>query len=248
MDLTLIVPAAGMGSRLRPRTEYTPKPMIPVGGRPILEYVLELGRRAAVDRIALVIAESGHAIRRHFGTTYAGIPIHYVVQPEPRGLAHAVTLAGHCVRDKMLVINGDELYFNGCHDELPRLLEQTRADGLVGFVKTDDPRRICTGYGLELDDTMKITRLVEKPDRPWNDLLGVGTWLLGHEYFDHFEATAAHPGRGERDFVGVVQRLIDHGYQIFAVEVSCQFYNINHEEDRMRAERFLNPSLAGISV
>lgn len=245
MDLTLVVPAAGRGTRLMPQTVSVPKPMIPVGGRRILEYVLELGQQAAVDRIALVVSEAEHAIRDYFGTSFLGIPIDYVPQAEPRGLAHAVMLAERCVRDRMLVINGDELFLNSCHGDLQGLLQETQADGLVGFVRTDDPRRISTGYGFDVDDSMRVTRLVEKPERPWNDLLGVGTWLLGREYFDHYDATPAHPRRGERDFVAVVQRLIDHGYEMVAADLDCDFFNINTADDRMRAERFLDRILVG---
>jgi NDP-sugar pyrophosphorylase family protein len=240
MDLTLVVPAAGRGTRLWPRTANTPKPMISVGGRPILEYVLKFGRQVGVERIALVIAPEGHAIQEYFGRSYRGIPIYYVMQPDPRGLANAVALAEPYVRDMMLVINGDELFLHSRHNRLRCVLEDARADGLVGFVRTDNPARISTGYGLDVGDEMRITRLVEKPDKPWNDLLGVGTWLLGREYFDQFEATPTHPTRSERDFVAVVQRLIDHGYKIVATDLGCIFFNINTEEDRLRAERFLD--------
>ena len=83
--------------------------MVPVGGRPILDYVLAVGSTLPLSRIVLIVSPDGDAIRDYFGASYGEVPIQYVVQENPKGLTHAVSLAEPYVRDRMLILLSDEL-------------------------------------------------------------------------------------------------------------------------------------------
>jgi UDP-N-acetylglucosamine diphosphorylase / glucose-1-phosphate thymidylyltransferase / UDP-N-acetylgalactosamine diphosphorylase / glucosamine-1-phosphate N-acetyltransferase / galactosamine-1-phosphate N-acetyltransferase len=239
MALVLVVPAAGLGTRLHSVTGNRPKVMVSLCGQPLLRYVLQTGMKLPVQRIVILVAPDGSAIQQYFGTNFGGIPISYVSQIEPRGLADAVALAEPYVENVMLVLNGDELYVNTRHEFLLHFLESAQADGVVGYVRTTDLPRISTGYALCLDANSVVSKLVEKPPEPWNDLLGVGTWLLGKGYFSCFRNTPLDKVRGERDFVAVVQRMSDGGDVIRGMDLGGEFVNVNSPEDIAKAELLL---------
>jgi len=236
MDLALVVPAAGHGTRLLPETQNAPKGMILLAKRPILEYVIDVGMQLPIARVVVITGDHGQLIREHFGTSYCGVPIIYVTQEEQRGLAHAVSLAEAHVRDLMLVINGDELYLNSRHSEMLGLLRKSPVDGVVGFLRTSNPNLIRRTYGMDLADDCRVSRLVEKPSAPWNDIVGLGTWLLNREFFHYFQRTPVHPVRLERDFVAVIQQMVDDGKAIYGMDLNGEFFNINTAEDKRDAE------------
>src|SRR5882762_79087 len=90
----LIVLAGGLGTRLKERLGDLPKPMIPIGGRPLLEHQVELARRHGITDLVLFVHHGAGAIQDHFGNgAQWGVSIRYVTEKEPLGTAGAV-LAG----------------------------------------------------------------------------------------------------------------------------------------------------------
>ena len=243
MNLTLVIPAAGRGSRLERSNSRMPKGMIALQGKPILEFALMTGLQSPVDKIVFVISKDGDAIPEYFGTTYEGIPVSYVMQPEPRGLAHAVSMAERHVSDFMLVINGDEIYLDTSHSEMCNYVSEKGADGLVGFLHTPQSYHIRRGYGLLLDPYGRVLKLVEKPSKAWNNLLGVGTWIVPAEFFEFFRRTPINVMRGERDFVEVVQLMVAEGRSIYGFDLKGEFVNINTSADLVHAEVLLTAHL-----
>jgi len=110
---------------------------------------------------------------------------------------------------------------------------------VVGYVHTAEPARISIGYGLDLTSDGQVLRMIEKPASPWNDVLGVGTWILRHCWFDHYERTPVNPERGERDFVSVIQAMADAGCFARGFDLGGRFFNINTEADLERARTAL---------
>jgi len=164
----------------------------------------------------------------------------YVVQEKPEGLAQAVSLAQPFVANSMLVLNGDEIIAGGRLADIRRYAEQKAADGIVGYLTDVDRDRISRAYGLAVDSSGRVEQLAEKPPLPWNNLLGVGVWLLGKEYFDCFNRTAINACRGERDFVAVVQKMIDEGSNIYGMDLRAGFVNVNTPDDLREAESLLD--------
>jgi glucose-1-phosphate thymidylyltransferase len=239
---TLVVPVAGRGSRIHSICANQPKCLMAVGGRPILHYVLDAGLQAPVERIVIVINSVGNAVVSTIGDEYAGVPVYYVLQPSPMGLAHAVTLAEPYVSDAMLVINGDEIFVKCKHRSAWRHFVESEADAVVGYIRTDKPERITIGYGMDLAFDGRVLRLEEKPAIPRNDVLGVGTWLLRRTWFDFYESTSPSPLRGERDFVSVIQKMLDCGNIIHSFDLSGWFFNINTPADLLEAGKMLDPN------
>lgn len=106
-----IVLAGGLGTRLRAVTGDTPKPLMPVGERPFIEYILDMLVEARVPTICLATCYQSEAFQRRFGSAYRGIPLSYSVEREPLGTGGAIL---NCLKKSqlrtVLVLNGDTLF------------------------------------------------------------------------------------------------------------------------------------------
>ena len=104
-----VILAAGRGTRMVELTGEVPKPMLPVGGRPLLEYKLD-ALPDEIDEVILVIGYQGGVIRKHFGERYGNKRIQYVEQKELNGTAGALWSAHSLLHDRFLVMMGDDIY------------------------------------------------------------------------------------------------------------------------------------------
>ncbi len=122
--LRALVLAAGRGERLRPLTDATPKPLLPVAGRPLAAWTLERLRRAGVEAAALNLHHLGSRIRAAFGESFRGLPLVYSEEPELLGTGGALEpLASFLgAAEAVLVVNGDTL----CRWPLAELLARHR--------------------------------------------------------------------------------------------------------------------------
>ncbi len=161
-----IIPAAGVGSRLRPHTHTTPKPLLHVAGKPILGYILDEVVRLGIRKIALVIGPMGEQIIDFAETKYPDCEVLPVPQDEPQGLGHAVFLARERTEGlPLLIIYGDTVF----EGDLSEPASQA-SDGVIGIRKVEDPSR----FGVVEVENERIVGLVEKPDTYVSDLAIVG--------------------------------------------------------------------------
>ena len=193
MDAVIL--AAGLGTRLRPYTLETPKPLLAVRGRPILDWSLGALPRA-VDRVLVVVhyladqIESYLRQQQHFAEWLT------VTQTQPRGTGDALRACRDFLRsDRFLVLNGDDLY--GARDLAA--LARNPAGLLVRPV--DEPRRFGIAF-LRPDGTLE--RLVEKPDLDGRHLANIGAYLLPR---DVFATELPLSARGEYEITDYVSAL-----------------------------------------
>jgi NDP-sugar pyrophosphorylase family protein len=190
-----IILAAGLGTRLRPHTLHTPKPLLPVRGRPILDWALG-ALPGTVNRVLVVVhylAEQMEAYlrgQRHFAQWEA------VLQEQPRGTGDALRACRERLRsDRFLVLNGDDLY--GAAD----LAALVRCPAGVLVHPVEEPRRFGIAF---LRDDGTLERLVEKPDLNGQRLANTGAYLFPREVFDTDLRVSA---RGEYEITDYVTAL-----------------------------------------
>ena len=198
-----VVLAAGQGTRMRPLTEETPKPMLPVAGRPLVERVVRGAIAAGATRIHLVVGYEADAVREHFGSLDLDVPVAFARQETQRGTADAVRAAADDLDDApFVVLNGDVLYDR---DSLQALYAEAPA---VGSVRVDDP----TSYGvLELAADGTVTGVVEKPADPPSDVINTGAYAFPAAALDWLDVSNSE--RGEAELTDVLQRACE----VFAV-------------------------------
>jgi bifunctional UDP-N-acetylglucosamine pyrophosphorylase/glucosamine-1-phosphate N-acetyltransferase len=190
-----IILAAGLGTRLRPHTLHTPKPLLPVQGRPILDWSLGALPRA-VDRVIVVVHYLADQIEAYLRTQKHFAAWAAVRQEEPRGTGDALRACrGQLRSDHFLVMNGDDLY--GAADLAK--LAACPAGLLVRPV--DEPRRFGIAF-LRPDGTLE--KLVEKPDLDGRHLANTGAYVFPKEVFDIELSLSA---RGEYEITDYVSAL-----------------------------------------
>jgi bifunctional UDP-N-acetylglucosamine pyrophosphorylase/glucosamine-1-phosphate N-acetyltransferase len=193
MDAVIL--AAGLGTRLRPHTLHTPKPLLPVKGRPILDWALG-ALPVAVDRLLVVV----HYLAEQFDV-YLRQQHHInnwrtVRQDEPRGTGDALRACrAHLQSDRFLVLNGDDLY--GARDLAA--LASCPAGLLVQPV--DEPRRFGIAF-LKPDGT--LDHLHEKPDLDGRRLANTGAYIFPRSVF---ETELERSSRGEFEITDYVSAL-----------------------------------------
>ena len=190
-----IILAAGLGTRLRPHTLTTPKPLLPVAGRPILDWALG-ALPAAVDRVLVVVNYLGDQIDAYLQTQRHFAAREVVRQEVPRGTGDAFRICRDRLRsDRFLVLNGDDLY--GAAD-LADLA--SRPAGLLVH-PVDEPRRF--GIVFRKPDG-SLEKLVEKPDLDGRQLANTGAYVFPA---DVFETELTVSARGEYEITDYVTAL-----------------------------------------
>ncbi len=231
-----VFPVAGRGTRFLPATKASPKEMLPIVDKPLIQYAVEEAIEAGATKLVFITGSSKRAIEEHFnedpeleqaltaagkdellasiqGIVPTGVVCIYILQGEPLGLGHAVLCARSAV--------GDEPFFVHLADDLisgkPGCLQQMAAEhadhgGSVIAVETV-PRENTSSYGIVAvneNDRDRITQIVEKPapaDAPSNSAV-VGRYLLVPEIFDKLEKIGRGAG-GEIQLTDGIADLLD---------------------------------------
>ena len=174
-----MVLVGGFGTRLRPLTLTTPKQMLPIAGRPMIEWVVGRLAQFGVDEVVLSLGYRPDAfIEAYPDQVCAGVPIRYVTEPEPLGTAGAVRFAAReaGLDDTFLVLNGDVL----TDLDVGALIDFHRergAEGTIALHRVEDP----SAFGVvPTDDAGRVVAFVEKPpkDEAPTDLINAGTYVL----------------------------------------------------------------------
>ncbi len=165
-----IVPAAGMGTRMRPHTWSSPKPLLPVAGKPILGHLVDSLRKAGVDRLTLVTGYLGDALAQWTRAACPGMRVDVVEQPNPDGLGAAVALADRFIEaGPVMVALADTLFTS----DLSMLRGCDR--NMLAVCPVKDPER----FGIVVTDPSgRVVRLVEKPVEPVGNLAIVGVYYF----------------------------------------------------------------------
>ena len=179
-----ILLAGGQGTRLRPLTLHTPKPIVPIFDRPFLRYQIDLVRQIPeIDEVILSLNYQPGRIEDVFGDgSSLGVKIRYVVEPEPLGTGGAIKYAARGVTDSVVVFNGDVL----TQIDLAAVIafhQTRRARATIVLTPVDNP----TAYGLvETHADGRVKRFLEKPqaDQITTNHINAGIYVLEPDTFD----------------------------------------------------------------
>jgi NDP-sugar pyrophosphorylase family protein len=167
-----LVMAGGLGSRLRPLTDEVPKPLLPIGGRPILELILLQLRQAGIDEVFISVGYKAELIRGYFADgKRLGLQVRYVDEPSPLGTAGALGYIKNEVRDAILVMNGDiltKLDFRAFQNG-----HVTSNAAITLGVRED---RYQVPFGLVETNNGVVTRIREKPVHEF--LVSAGIYVM----------------------------------------------------------------------
>jgi glucose-1-phosphate thymidylyltransferase len=205
----VVIPLAGKGTRLRPHTHVTPKPLLRVGGRPVMSYILDDLRALGVEEIIFITGYLKERIEAWIRAEYPEFRVHFVEQKVQDGTAGAVSLARPFIDSDLLIIFVDTLF--DADLTLVRRLEPDEA-GVIWAKEVEDYQR----FGVIVHDSnMHMQKIVEKPSEPVSKLANIGLyyirdWQLLYEGIA--ETLRRPPGKsGEYYLTDAFQYMIDQG-------------------------------------
>ena len=212
--MKVIIPLAGKGTRLRPHTHITPKPMLKIAGKPVIDYVME--DLAKLGEVSQVIYITGHLKDKVEAYARAKYPFDavFIEQKVQDGTAGAVALAREYVDEPVFIIFVDTIF-----DTDLSVVKQTDADGIIWVKTVEDYRR----FGVVVSDAAgNMTKIVEKPSTPVSKRANIGlyyirNWKLLYEGIDW---TLKQPkNKGEYYLTDAFQFMIDKGAKIKVIDV-----------------------------
>jgi len=223
-----VILAGGYGKRLRPFTETTPKPLLPVAGRGIIEWQIKWLKHYGIDEIVICAGYLKEKIIEQIGNgSRYGVKVGYVVEEEPLGTGGALKNAEHILKNEasFLVLNGDVLTdFNPME-----LVEDLRDDfvGAMALVHLPSP------FGVVNFDqkTMKIVSFVEKP-RISEYWINAGVYAFKSEIFNYL------PESGDIERI-VFPKLAEEGRLRAHLFESCVWMSIDSHKDLEEASKII---------
>ena len=223
LPLQAVIMAGGFGTRLRPLTDDTPKPMLPVGGRPLMERTIEGLQRAGISRINVTTHYMPEKIIQHFGRGQRfGVDLNYVSEDQPLGTAGALRLISE-VDEPLLVMNGDILT-NVDYRAMMKFHRENRAQLTVALRQYE----MQVPYGVvEAKDGM-VSELREKPRITF--LVNAGIYLLEPSVLKHI------PDAGRYDMTDLINRLLSEGERVVGFPVMEYWLDIGRLDDFQKAQ------------
>jgi glucose-1-phosphate thymidylyltransferase len=232
--LKAIIPAAGIGTRLRPHTYTLPKALLYVAGKPIISHILDDVVPLGVSSIVLIVGYKGELIEEYVRRHYPDVDVEFVQQEERRGIGHAIYLT-RVKADKgepLLIILGDTIV----KSDLARAVKSPT--NVLGVKEVADPRR----FGVAELTGEFITRLFEKPEDPPSNLALVGLYYLldSRPLFEALqrEIDEGIMNHGEYQITDALQLMIDDGVR-FKPHLIDEWFDCGKPEAMLATNRRL---------
>lgn len=223
IDLSALIMAGGFGKRLLPLTETVPKPMLPVGDRPLLERTIGHLRRTGITRVAISTHHLANSIREFFGDgTAHGVDLRYLHEGAPLGTAGALRDLSDA-EGPTLVVNGDIL--TGVDFEaMLRFHREQRADLTVGMRRCE----LELPYGLLDCDGPRITSVREKPRQAF--------WANAGIYIVEAAARQLIPPEGRFDMTDLIEVALNADHPVAGFPIVEYWLDVGQPGDYVRAQ------------
>ena len=218
-----LIMAGGLGQRLRPLTDVMPKPMLPVGGRPLMELIIERLRNAGIQRMALTTHYMPELIVNYFGDgTRFGVDITYINEPEPLGTAGALGLLAPTT-SSLLVVNGDVL----TAVDYQAFVAFHREQG-ADFTLAVHQHEFQVPYGVVETQDFGVTRITEKP--VYSYLVTAGIYLIEPKVL------RLMPSNQSYDMPDLISSAIEAGLRVVSFPVHEYWMDIGAPDDYQQAQ------------
>ena len=212
--MKVIIPLAGKGTRLRPHTHLTPKPMLKIAGKPVIDYVMDdLAKLGGVEEVIYITGHLKEKVEAYTRAKYPWKSV-FIEQTEQKGTADAIRLAAPYVDQPVMIIFVDTIF-----DADFSVIRTSRDDGIIWAKEVEDYQR----FGVIVSDANgHMTKIVEKPKDPISKNANIGlqyirNWKLMFEGIDH--VMKQPPNKGEYYLTDAFQYMVDKGAKLKVEQV-----------------------------
>lgn len=224
MKLKAIILSAGEGSRMRPLTITKPKTMLPVAGKPIIQYNIESLRDNGITDILLIVRYKEEIVRNYFGDgSDFGVNISYKTQKDFLGTANAISYGEDFIDDSIIVLNGDIILDDEIIHEIIKKYNYLSPDTLMLLTEVEDP----SAFGVVEIENGNIKNIVEKPKREEapSNLVNAGIYIFNKDIFDKIRETEISE-RGEYEITDSVSLQIEDNKTVIGHKTSKDWIDV----------------------
>lgn len=230
LPLDAVLMAGGRGERLRPLTLETPKPLLPVGGKPIIDYNVEELAACGVTDIYVTVNYLRGQLEEHFRSPVGGVSVRCVAEPARLGTLGSLALIDSLRHDDVLVMNSDLLTTL----DFERMYARHRASGAALTVAAV-PYNVSVPYAIMHTDGDRVTGLAEKPT--FNYFANAGVYIMRRECVARIE-----PGEAV-DAPDFIEALISDGLKVGYFPIEGTWIDIGSPDDYRYANELMSRRL-----
>ena len=228
---TAIILAGGLGTRLKKVAPNTPKPMAIINGRPFLEYQMEYWINQGITRFILSVGYLKDLIINHFGDSFNGASIEYVVESKPLGTGGGMLLAAKNITETFIVLNGDT-YIEVDLNSLYKFHDKLKSDWTFALFRTSDFNRYLA---MDISSRGKILSFNSNTTKK-SGLVNGGVYLIEPSTLNLLNFNSVYESSLENQ---LLPNLLKNGAKLFGQECTGRFIDIGLPEDYYRAESIL---------
>lgn len=222
-EVSGVILAAGLGTRLKPLTDKIPKVIIPVAGKPLIDYAIEAISKVGVNRVIIVISPWSRYLFDHLGIKHPELDIRIVVQEKPLGVRDAILTATQTVSDKFFLIHHVDNIAKRIHKDLLRA-----GDSIAALSVEPIPNR---GLGVLVRDG-KVESFTS-----FGNAMVSGSYVLSQKAIDFIRD--AQVGSDDWGLVQGLAKAMVAGYKIAAIRVPWRVINVNDLPSLLDANRYV---------
>lgn len=229
-----VIAAAGKGTRAYPRTNFIPKPLFKIENKSILCRNIELLQdKFNIQKVYILVGHLKEQVIEEVESLKYKFPKLVLETSEwtTKGLASDIASLESKIKEPFVLILGDEYYYKTNHEKLLQTFKlNKKLTASIALLRTSIKSKIRKNYSVELDGK-KIKALIEKPEDPPNDLLGLGSYLFTTKFFEYFKKTPPSKKSGVVEITEVIDLMAKETKEVYATEVKCEYFNINSMQD-----------------
>ncbi|MCC7554403.1 MAG: NTP transferase domain-containing protein [Methanobacteriaceae archaeon] len=224
MIVKAIILSAGEGSRMRPLTLTKPKTMLPVAGKPIIQYNIESLRNYGITDILLIVSYKEDMVKNYFkdGKKF-GVNITYKTQKDFLGTANAISYGKDYMDSSFIVLNGDIILDSEVIKEIIEEYKIKTPDTLMVLKEVEDP----SSYGVVEIENGLVKNIIEKPKKEEapSNLINTGIYIFNKDIFDKIDKTEKSP-RGEYEITDSLSLQIEDGLTIIGHKTNTNWIDV----------------------
>lgn len=232
-----VIPAAGFNKRLENLriTRLLPKSMIPIIGKPVIEYIVDFLVENGIENIYIIVGNKKESIISYFGNgDEFGVKIRYLFQENANGIAMALTLAKEVIGESFLCVLGDTFIPKQRITTIFETSQERNAVVVQAVVQEFNKNRIQQSCNVVLGNGNKILDIIEKPLVPTSSIRGSGIYIFKREIFNYITETPKSDVTGQVEISDTIKLLSRQG-KAFYVMLEALDVNINVIDDLLLA-------------
>ena len=237
-----IILAAGDGTRLKnSRKSNRCKPLTEANKMPLIVFSLENLRKLKAERACIVVGKEAEQVKQAIGNTYKGLAVQYILQPEPKGLIHALMCAvtAREIDEPIVLQLADEIFINLKTERILQCIHAGEYDFFCGVTPEDDPAKIKANYAVRTDADSILRSCEEKPAVVVNNMKGTGLCFFGRNALRLLKRRYCPESNCPRELCDYMNLLIGEGQRGLVLPVGEKEFNINTEAELTEAEMAL---------